>query len=992
MKNLQNLLLSICLVLGLGMEAIADTPYPETITLKQISSAAKESARLCQGHRKYDKQPTGFFVDNGKKVVVDVEIITPAADGAMPQLVVGSLGLNLDGRPTPTTYNLVAGKNTFNVNRTLGGLIYLSFTTEGKPAPVGVAKITFVEGESEHVRAPMYKYGTTTDAEFNTLLDTYTEARDVLYYSDYVLITATKERANANSRANDKDDWIDALHKLLELEDEISGLDNNDPNPVHHRLKAGEVRQLLTNNTSDSPHANSTGYTGYPAGTTVTSQYTQRYLKRIGAPLSFSSNSWLFGHEIGHQHQQPAYQIQLSTESTVNIYSIVVERWFQTNKWTTSGNNNIYGATPAAGYVRTTEATWEKVRTQGYLSLPVEDRTYWGMTDAEMNALGTEVNEVRLLPWEQLFFLFGDQFYKNLHRVVREEKMSTGGSATQERPAYLIWKSSQVSGYDLRDYWYEWGVRVTNAAVLQTMNERIDAAIEAKIVSPLSAHGRTVAELMAVTGGTIPAWAPLPLRGIAMSEPENSLLSKAGWTITTSYAGSPAAYTNVIGSDVPQAIIDDISTTAFCFVKPGRSTSGGGVTVAPPSSHIPSFTINMQTPQTFGGFAWTNYSSTAGLCATSVSLYGSNDSLTWDLLVDKAPVTTGATTTTVKLSTIATYKYVQVVIASWSSSTGITIQVAEFDLIVAPKPIYVVNFEVGADATSIAPQQVKEGNAVVEPFVLPSRSGYVFAGWFANAQYTTAWDFSSPISQNATIYVKWREVSTPGAAVYTVNFVVGEGATRVNSQQVEAGQTVTEPAHPARPGYGFAGWYADPEYSTEWAFNTPITQNVSIYVRWRVVSGYTVNFVVGEGATNVASQQVESGRTVTEPARPTRPGYSFAGWFTDPEYNTEWTFDTPITQNLTLYAKWREGENPNAVSGSRLLPLSVHPNPLVNGQLVINNEQLKAGEKVEIYTLAGTLVAVDYIAVGLQTTINLAALEKGVYLVKVGRRSAKVVK
>jgi uncharacterized repeat protein (TIGR02543 family) len=159
-----------------------------------------------------------------------------------------------------------------------------------------------------------------------------------------------------------------------------------------------------------------------------------------------------------------------------------------------------------------------------------------------------------------------------------------------------------------------------------------------------------------------------------------------------------------------------------------------------------------------------------------------------------------------------------------------------------------------------------------------------------------------------------------------------------------------------------------------------------------MVSGHTVTFVVGEGATSVASQQVGSGRTATEPARPTRPGYTFAGWYTDPEYNTEWTFDTPIIQNISIYAKWREGETPNAVSAKQLLPLSVHPNPLVNEQLIINNEQLKAGDKVEIYTLAGTLVAVDYIAVGLQTTINVAALEKGVYVVKVDRRSVKVVK
>ena len=60
--------------------------------------------------------------------------------------------------------------------------------------------------------------------------------------------------------------------------------------------------------------------------------------------------------------------------------------------------------------------------------------------------------------------------------------------------------------------------------------------------------------------------------------------------------------------------------------------------------------------------------------------------------------------------------------------------------------------------------------------------------------------------------------------------------------------------------------------------------------------------------TAVDSQTVESGKTVTKPAVPTRAGWDFAGWYTK-SADGKWAdkafdFDTPITDNMTLYARW----------------------------------------------------------------------------------------
>lgn len=73
---------------------------------------------------------------------------------------------------------------------------------------------------------------------------------------------------------------------------------------------------------------------------------------------------------------------------------------------------------------------------------------------------------------------------------------------------------------------------------------------------------------------------------------------------------------------------------------------------------------------------------------------------------------------------------------------------------------------------------------------------------------------------------------------------------------------------------------------------------------------YTVTFDHNYPNGPAPFQQVEAGQTVSFPAAPSRDGYTFLGWFTESAGGTEFSSDTPIDGNLTLYAHWEANEEP----------------------------------------------------------------------------------
>ena len=140
---------------------------------------------------------------------------------------------------------------------------------------------------------------------------------------------------------------------------------------------------------------------------------------------------------------------------------------------------------------------------------------------------------------------------------------------------------------------------------------------------------------------------------------------------------------------------------------------------------------------------------------------------------------------------------------------------------------------------------------------------------------------------------------------YIVTFNPNNGNSIV-SVKVESGTAISIPAdlNPTKAGFVFDGWYKDAETLIVFDFATEkITQNTTLYAKWKAVN-FQVTYNSNNGSS-IASVNVESGKTISKPADPTKAGFVFDGWYKDAEALIVFDFATEkITQNTTLYAKW----------------------------------------------------------------------------------------
>lgn len=135
---------------------------------------------------------------------------------------------------------------------------------------------------------------------------------------------------------------------------------------------------------------------------------------------------------------------------------------------------------------------------------------------------------------------------------------------------------------------------------------------------------------------------------------------------------------------------------------------------------------------------------------------------------------------------------------------------------------------------------VLHGSTIGEPAMNPTRTGYIFAGWYKSAVGlnpgpSDTWDFGfDAVTGNTNLYAGWNTYS------YTVTYKLNDGSGDVHATKAVVSPSTsvgTLPALPSRAGYTFAGWYTvDTETGgTEFTGATVVGNNIDIYARWSLV-------------------------------------------------------------------------------------------------------------------------------------------------------------
>ena len=212
----------------------------------------------------------------------------------------------------------------------------------------------------------------------------------------------------------------------------------------------------------------------------------------------------------------------------------------------------------------------------------------------------------------------------------------------------------------------------------------------------------------------------------------------------------------------------------------------------------------------------------------------------------------------------------------------------------------------------------------------PTRRGYTFAGWEPEVAET--------VTKTVTYVAKWTPVEPKAPTADDLKKL--EMAVQVKCV-VDASQQHTE-AYDLLGVYDedyFVGeprkdgddWLCDISYVPDLyvaAFNTTFQnlkhvqndeQIVPVTLIWagdswqlktqgrvHVTEEYTVTFNAYGGFPTPDEQHVKSGGKAVLPVEPTLKGYIFAFWYLgeDEQNATAYDFDTPVTENITLTAKW----------------------------------------------------------------------------------------
>lgn len=209
------------------------------------------------------------------------------------------------------------------------------------------------------------------------------------------------------------------------------------------------------------------------------------------------------------------------------------------------------------------------------------------------------------------------------------------------------------------------------------------------------------------------------------------------------------------------------------------------------------------------------------------------------------------------------------------------------------KPMATISFNVGENHTPIASIEVNIN--VVATLPSGEDEGYVFNGWFFDAEFNSAVSDSFIPTTDITLYAKY---SLPAKLTIVYNND-SENVILVYSQN-----DIVTVERPVYDKHAFVGWYTTSDFreGTEWVSGTAIVEDIVIYAKWEDAPIYNNDYLLTEIGGNSANGGTSSSYTRTGAIAAIDP-YGVSPKGTSWPFNQEMTIQNynPETGTLEFY-------------------------------------------------------------------------------------------
>jgi len=240
----------------------------------------------------------------------------------------------------------------------------------------------------------------------------------------------------------------------------------------------------------------------------------------------------------------------------------------------------------------------------------------------------------------------------------------------------------------------------------------------------------------------------------------------------------------------------------------------------------------------------------------------------------------------------------------------------------------------GSGSAPASPSVANYGTNVTMPANPYTYAGHSFAGWAVSGTGSVSGTYAAGTSVAVTVLstaINTGNADITLTATWTANILSisyanggGSGSSPTSPSSATYGANVTMPANPySKTGYTFDGWAVSGTGSLQGTYAAGVSKAVSdlstgintgdasitLTATWKG-NVYTVTFDKNASDATEADPVTKIVIVPTTninplPAAPTRTGYTFTGWKTQPD-GSGTTFDetTTISASTTVYAKW----------------------------------------------------------------------------------------